>query len=84
MPLGNIKQDQRLVFGLLICFNLVHLLDEFLKVGPVFGDLVVPHVRIVYLNPLQDRHVRNIRLKIKGIKAIITTKVPVKINVRHM
>ena len=60
MPLGSIKQGQRDIFGLLIGFDLVHLLGVSLKVGPVFGDLVVPQVRVVYLNPLQDGHVRNI------------------------
>jgi hypothetical protein len=62
MILGKIKQKQRVVFGLCVGVDLVHLLDEFLKVGPAFGDVIVPEMGIVYLNPFQNRHVCNIRL----------------------
>ena len=84
MPLGSIKQGQRDIFGLLIGFDLVHLLGVSLKVGPVFGDLVVPQVRVVYLNPLQDGHVRNIHLQVKGVEASITTNIPVEIKAEHI
>jgi len=62
MILGKIKQKQRIVFGLCVGVDLVHLLNEFLKVGPAFGDVIVPKMGIVYLNPFQNRDVGNIRL----------------------
>jgi len=62
MILGKIKQKQRVVFGLCVGVDLVHLLNESLKVGPAFGDVIVPKMGIVYLNPFQNRHVCNIRL----------------------
>ena len=63
MILGKIKQKQRIVFSLRICFDLVHLLNEFLKVRPAFGDVIVPKMRVVYLNPFQNCNIRYIQLK---------------------
>jgi hypothetical protein len=63
MILGKIKQKQRILFSLRICFDLVHLLNEFLKVWPAFGDVIVPKMRIVYLNPFQNCNIGYIRLK---------------------
>jgi hypothetical protein len=73
MALGKVKQEQRIVLGLRIRFDLVHLLDEFLEVGPAFGDVVVPKMGIVYLNPFQNRNVRYIRLK-RGVEHIVIRK----------
>jgi hypothetical protein len=63
MILGKIKQKQRILFSLSICFDLVHLLNEFLKVGPAFGDVILPKMRIVYLNPFQNCNICYVRLK---------------------
>lgn len=61
--LGKIKQKQRVVFSICIGVDLVHLLNEFLKIGPAFGNVIVSKMGIVYLNPLQNRDVCNIHLK---------------------
>lgn len=74
MVLGKIKQEQRIVLGLRIRFDLVHLVDEFLEVGPAFGDVVVPKMGIVYLNPFQNRNVRYIRLK-RGSSILLLERV---------
>lgn len=74
MALGKIKQEQRIVLGLRIRFDLVHLVDEFLEVGPAFGDVVVPKMGIVYLNPFQNRNVRYIRLK-RGSSILLLERV---------
>lgn len=75
MILGKIKQKQRILFSLRICFDLVHLLNEFLKVGPAFGDVIVPKMRIVYLNPFQNCNIRYIRLK--GNRALLLERVKI-------
>lgn len=81
MFLRKIKQKHRLIFGLCICFDLVHLLNELLKVGPAFGDIVVPNMRIVYLNPFQNFHVRDVRLE--QMKLILHQKIKGEIVGSH-
>jgi hypothetical protein len=62
MILHKIKQKQRVILGLCIGFNLVHLLNDFLKAGPAIGDFIVPEMIVVYLNPFQNCQECDIRL----------------------
>jgi len=75
MILGKIKQKQRILFSLSICFDLVHLLNEFLKVGPASGDVILPKMRIVYLNPFQNCNICYVRLK--GNRTLLLERVKI-------
>lgn len=65
MRLRKIEQVKRVIFCLCICFDSVDFLDEFLEVGPAIGDLVFPYMRVVYLNPFNNCHIRNVHLEIE-------------------
>ena len=54
------KQKLWVLFGFCIGMNLVHFLDEFLKVGSALGDIVVLYTRKEYLKPFNKWNIRNV------------------------
>lgn len=77
MRLRKIEQVKRVIFCLCICFDSVDFLDEFLEVGPAIGDLVFPYMRVVYLNPFNNCHIRNVHLEIEEWPQVFQEKLRV-------